>query len=164
VAPRKTDTLGSVYRLVLCLPRGFDWSASLFCNLMSAFSDPLPSAQHPFKFLEVWWQTTFNTVYLTFCLFRILTKCVELAVSNIRFDLGLFKPNQWKLERFLKEKLKQVRGVSKWVSGGSCCNRCKKVVDARIRTHAGMNYIIREHYHPTPTVNNRLYTARYELG
>jgi hypothetical protein len=39
----------------------------------------------------------------------------------------------------------------------------KKVVDARIRTHAGMNYIIREHYHPTPT-NNRLYTVRYELG
>jgi hypothetical protein len=42
--------------------------------------------------------------------------------------------------------------------------RNKKVVDARIRTHVGMNYIIREHYHPTPTVNSRLYTARYELG
>jgi hypothetical protein len=51
----------------------------------------------------------------------------------------------------------------------SCRNRCvikrsEKVVDARIRTHAGMNYIIRKHRDRTPAVTNRLYTARYELG
>jgi hypothetical protein len=37
-------------------------------------------------------------------------------------------------------------------------------VEARNRTRARSDYIIRQHYDQDPAVNNRLYTARYELG